>query len=127
VIERPKSNRSSLIRLLILVLAFFALTLIILLRKARPVPNQNMLAIGELANVNEVDIVIRHPVELDFKTKSEVLQLRRAAVHWYPSLLGRSSMASRGGASMVSFIMARERIAFAVRPRRRALYLIPIC
>ena len=87
MIEKPKSNKSSMFRLLILALAFFGLLLIFLLLNARPDPNLNSLAIGELAKANDLEIVIRPPVELDFKTKAEVLQLRRDAVYWYPSLL----------------------------------------
>ena len=52
-----------------------------------PRPNRNALAIGEVAKVESVSIDIQPPVELDWKSKSEVLQLRSAAVQQYPELL----------------------------------------
>jgi hypothetical protein len=52
-------------------------------------PQENELALGEAAKADSVEVVLQSPVELDFKTKAEVLQLRREAVARYPQLLAR--------------------------------------
>jgi len=52
-----------------------------------PKPNRNALAIGEMAKVESVSIDIQPPVELDWKSKSEVLQLRATAVQQHTELL----------------------------------------
>jgi hypothetical protein len=52
-----------------------------------PGSNRNELAIGEFAKVETVSVGIQAPVELDWKTKGEVLQLRTSAVQEHPELM----------------------------------------
>lgn len=44
------------------------------------VPNDNALAIGDRATIDLLEIPIVAPIKLDFKTKIEILTLRRNAV-----------------------------------------------
>lgn len=57
-----------------------------------PRSNRNALAIGEIAKVESVSIDIQPPAELDWKSKSKVLQLRSAAVQQHPELLATEYM-----------------------------------
>ena len=52
-----------------------------------PKPNRNALAIGKSARAADLDIAIQPPAELDFKSKAEVLESRKAAVLRYPHLI----------------------------------------
>jgi hypothetical protein len=58
-------------------------------------PTESMLAIGEAAKVESMDVALQPPVELDFKSKAEVLQLRQEAVERHPELLAREYVPSR--------------------------------
>ena len=49
--------------------------------------NRNKLAVGELAQVEFVRVVIEPPVEFDFKAREEILQLRQEAAARYSVLL----------------------------------------
>jgi hypothetical protein len=69
------------------ILSGLALGLIIVWLMRMPQPNRNRLAIGKAAKVDTVAISIQTPVELDFKTKAQVLQLRQDAVQLHPELL----------------------------------------
>jgi hypothetical protein len=53
----------------------------------RPRPNRNALAIGEQASVESLDIELQPLTELDFKSESEIGELRRAAVARTPQLV----------------------------------------
>lgn len=53
----------------------------------RPPANHNALAIGQAASIDRLNILLKPPLELDFKTRAEVLQLREQAVNRYPELL----------------------------------------
>jgi hypothetical protein len=72
---------------LIVLLGLIAACLIALWVVRTPEPNRNELAIRELAKVDSLNIKIQPPIELDWKSQSEVLQLRAAAVRQYPELL----------------------------------------
>jgi hypothetical protein len=72
---------------LIFVLAVTAMGLIIVWLMRLPGPNRNMLAIGKAAKAEAVDIAIQSPLELDFKSKQNVLQLRQEAVERHAELL----------------------------------------
>lgn len=50
-------------------------------------PNKNALAINDRATADVLDIQPQPLKDLDFKTKSQVLSLRRVAVSRYPSLI----------------------------------------
>jgi hypothetical protein len=54
-----------------------------------PKPNRNALAIGQDAKVEEVNLFIQSPTELDFLSKAEIYQIRTAAVEQYPELMAR--------------------------------------
>ncbi len=71
----------------VITLAFVAVCLIGYWIIQLPPPNRNALAIRDAAKVATIDIPIRPPVELDFKSKAEVLKLREEAVYRYPDLL----------------------------------------
>lgn len=49
--------------------------------------NSNMLAIGNLAKIDEIDIELHPAKEMDFMTKADVLNLRKDAVYNYPELI----------------------------------------
>lgn len=53
----------------------------------QPAPNQNALALGQAANIAALEIPIQAPIELNFKSKADVLSLRTQAVLRYPELL----------------------------------------
>lgn len=72
---------------LVILLAFVALCLIVYWIIRLPKPNRNALAIGDLAVLSTLDIVIQSSIELDFLSKAEVLSHRTAAVYRYPELL----------------------------------------
>ncbi len=81
--NRPSKNSWWLID----ILALLATCLVIIWVIRLPAPNRNTLAIGKLASVDDVDIALQKPVEFDFKTKAEVLQIRSEAVQKHPELL----------------------------------------
>jgi hypothetical protein len=87
----PNSPRASLACARLLILAL--LVLILVLSGAwcllRPPANHNALAIGEAASIDRLDIPLQPPLELDFKTRAEVLQLREQAVYSHSELLVR--------------------------------------
>jgi ribosomal protein L40E len=58
-----------------------------LVRPSENVENTNVLAIGDRAKVESVDVMIQPPVELDTLTQEEVLELREGEVYQYPELL----------------------------------------
>lgn len=72
---------------LILILAVVAMGLIIACLMRLPRPNRNVLAIGELAKLETVDVAIQSPIDLDFKSKRDILRLRQEAVERYAELL----------------------------------------
>jgi hypothetical protein len=80
------SNTRFILLVLILIAGVVAAMLIVPRLTRSTLPNENTLNLGTTASTTEIDIVIRPPIELDFMTKAEVLQLRREAVHWYPAL-----------------------------------------
>jgi len=53
----------------------------------RPLLNRNVLAIGEFATVESLEIQLQPLAELDFLKLSDLLQLRRQAVARYPQLM----------------------------------------
>jgi hypothetical protein len=53
----------------------------------KPAETQNVLAIGDLAKIKSIDMMIQSPKEFDFMDKDEILVLRRDAIYRYPSLL----------------------------------------
>lgn len=71
----------------VIILAFTALCLVGYWFLQLPEPNRNKLAIAAAANISTLDVTIHFPVELDFKTRDDVLRLRRAAVLRYPDLI----------------------------------------
>jgi hypothetical protein len=71
----------------IALLGLLAACLIVLWIIRLPKPNRNVLAIGEIAKVESVNIEIQLPIELDWRSKRQVLQLRIAAVRRHPELL----------------------------------------
>jgi hypothetical protein len=75
--------------LLIFVLPAVGLCLIGLwfVRQPRSVENTNNLAIGDLAKVESLSLRVRTPVELDYLTKDEILEMRQTEVYRYPELL----------------------------------------
>jgi hypothetical protein len=85
----PYPPRASLTcaRLLILSLLVLILALLGAWYLLRPPANHNSLAIGEAAGIDRLDITLQPPLELDFKTRAEVLQLREQAIHSHPELL----------------------------------------
>ena len=68
-------------------LALVALILLVYALLRRPWPNRNALAIHELAKTEHLDVALQPPIELDFKSKAEVLELRTKAAHTYPRLI----------------------------------------
>ncbi len=73
-----------------LVLVFFASLVIVFTLYwliQLPQPNWNKLAIGGKATSPPVEISINPAIELDFKSKGEVLDLRREVVTHYPELI----------------------------------------
>ena len=72
---------------LIIGIGLVAIILLLFLVSRKPEPNLNSLAIGEKGILEEIDLVIRSPLEFDYKSRDEILQLRREAVYWYPDLL----------------------------------------
>jgi len=68
-------------------LALLASCLIAIWVTLLPKPNRNALAIGQQARAADLDIAIQLPAELDFKSKAEVLESRKAAVLRYPHLI----------------------------------------
>jgi hypothetical protein len=81
------SNLRFTLIVLILVGIIVAAVLILPGRPRNPITNTNSLNIGAGAPIAKLDILLRDPMELDFMTKEEVLQLRKDAVSWYPDLL----------------------------------------
>jgi len=71
----------------IVLLAVLAACLIAIWLTLLPKPNRNALAIGQQARVSDLDIAIQPPAELDFKSKAEVLEARKAAVLQHPDLI----------------------------------------
>lgn len=81
-----KKHSVSLGSVLVL-LTISAVCLVLLWLMLSPGPNRNSLAIGEAANAETVNILIQPPIEFDFKSREEILQLRREAVARYPQLI----------------------------------------
>jgi hypothetical protein len=79
--------RSRILWRIIVLLGLLDVGLIVLWIVRLPQPNRNTLAIGEMARVASVNVDIQPPIELDWKSKSEVLRLRSAAVQQRPELL----------------------------------------
>jgi hypothetical protein len=71
----------------IILLAILAACLTAIWVTYLPKPNRNALAIGQRARASDLDIAILPPAELDFKSKAEVLESRKAAVLRYPHLI----------------------------------------
>ena len=83
-------NTNRLSRILRRIIIFFVLldvSLVAYWVLQSPRPNRNELAIGEGAKIEFVDVGVHAPVELDWKTKREVLELRASAVQEYPELV----------------------------------------
>jgi hypothetical protein len=55
--------------------------------KQMPKPHVNNLATGQIAHDEVVDVKIEPLMDLDFKSKAEILGLRTEAIHKYPQLL----------------------------------------
>jgi hypothetical protein len=73
--------------LAIIALAVLGSALLVVWALRLPQPNRNTLAVGADAGLASLDIPLQPPVELDFKTKAEVLALRSEAVARYPGLI----------------------------------------
>lgn len=71
----------------IVVLALIATCLIGYFIWQLPEPNRNQLAIGDAATTEAINLAIQPPIELDFKTRAEVLQLREQAVQRQAELI----------------------------------------
>lgn len=80
-------TRRSCLWFLIGLLALLSMILMIAVLLSAPRPNTNALAIGAGAQADGVDVAIQPPMELDFKSKAEVLQIRSDAAQKYPQLL----------------------------------------
>ena len=87
-ISRAGTRKSSL-WLAIIILAILAAILEIVMLFNAPRPNQNALAVGGESKVDSLEVAIQQPMELDFKSKAEVLQMRSDIVQKYPQLLAR--------------------------------------
>jgi hypothetical protein len=76
-------------RLWFLIFALIALliVLVIIWIGRQPRPNRNNLAVGKNASQPTLWIKLQPPVELNYKSKAEVLALRTKAVSRYPGLL----------------------------------------
>jgi hypothetical protein len=85
-----------LLRAILLLLALALGCLIAVWFWLQPAPNHNALALGPAAKSAALDLPIQPPVELDFKSKAEVLQLRTEAVARYPDLLAGAYEPSAG-------------------------------
>ena len=72
----------------LLVIASLSLAILVVVRTSEV--NRNRLALGAEAATDTVDIALSPPQELDGKTRSAILELRRQAVVLYPDLLAGS-------------------------------------
>ena len=77
----------------LLVIASLGLTILLLVRALQS--NRNRLALGAMAAADTVDIALSPPQEMDGKTRSSILELRREAAALYPDLLAGSYTPSR--------------------------------
>ena len=90
--EKPKRKKRS--RKMRLVIGIFVVEIILmyfigLYLTIRVKPNRNILAVGELATVEEVNVAIQRPIELDGKRKSEIYVLRAVTANRHPDLLAK--------------------------------------
>jgi hypothetical protein len=81
------NNLRFILLALILLLGLIAAVLLVPRLLSKPPPNDNALNLGQAAPSSEIDLVIRPPIDFDFMTKDQVLQLRSEAVYWYPDLI----------------------------------------
>ena len=81
----PAPTRSGL-WLIIALLAILVLILTLVFVLLSPRPNQNRLALGDQVSLTTLEVPIRDPVEFDFMTRAEVLDLREQAVSQVPGL-----------------------------------------
>ena len=88
ILPRADTRKASLWPV-IFALAVLAAILEAIVLVTAPRPNPNTLAIGRGSKVDSLDVAIHEPIELDFKSKAEVLQIRSDAVQKYPQLLAR--------------------------------------
>lgn len=81
--------RRRIVRAMIVFLVLLNVLLFGVWYSLQPQPNSNALAIGSRAiSVDEpIKIDLRAPADLNYKTRTEVLNLRREAVNRYPGLL----------------------------------------
>jgi hypothetical protein len=81
-------SRNNNFSLLLITLSCAALGLLFYGVNQRFAPNRNKLAIGEDSTLKDtLNIELQSPAELDFKSKDEVLALRREAITLYPDLM----------------------------------------
>lgn len=71
-----------------LILSFIVLVILLYTLYTRFEPNRNKLAYGEESGlIGTHNLQLNAPIELDFKSKSEIFLLRREAVEQYPDLI----------------------------------------
>jgi hypothetical protein len=87
--KRKRLSRKMRLAIVICIVEVFLMYVIGVLLTIRTKPNRNILAVGELAVVEEVNVAIQKPMELDGKRKSGVYVLRAVTANRYPELLAR--------------------------------------
>jgi len=94
--SRPRSALSIEFLPLFMAIPFIGTALFLILSLVRMAEtSRTPLAIGDAAKVEQINVSIQSPADLDYKTKAEVLQLRTEAVLRYPQLLSGSYEPSR--------------------------------
>ncbi|MBI5839719.1 MAG: hypothetical protein HZB19_06425 [Chloroflexi bacterium] len=88
IIPRGNTHKAGLWPVIFILVVLAAILVAIALVTA-PRPNPNALAIGGESKADPLNIAIQEPLELDFKSKAEVLQIRSDTVQKYPQLLAR--------------------------------------
>ncbi len=81
--------RKRLLRAIILALVVLltSLVAVVLILRRPPAPNCNALALRDRASQDKVGVILRAPIDLNYKTKAEILALRRQAANHYTDFL----------------------------------------
>ena len=87
--KRKGLSRKMRLAIMICIVEVIVMYVVGVLLTIRTRPNRNLLAVGELAVVDEVNVAIQKPMELDGKRKSGVYVLRAVTANRYPELLAR--------------------------------------
>jgi len=91
-VDQPKRkglSKKMRLAIVICVVEVIVMYVVGVLLTIRTRPNRNLLAVGELAVVEEVNVAIQKPMELDGKRKSGVYVFRAVTANRYPELLAR--------------------------------------